>query len=89
MAAMGDHGHLQPVVIDLAIFLGDYAVRSRRQWRAGEDAHGLSRLQFDLGGLAGSDVAGDLQPRTRRAHVGASQGVAVHRAVVPERQVEG
>ena len=89
VAAVLDDRNLQPVAIGLAVFLGNHAVRAWRQRCAGEDAHGLPRLQLDLGCIASSDIPGKLQSRAGWARVGAAQGITVHRTVVPQRQVDG
>lgn len=71
--------------LDAAVFLGDHGIGTRRQRRAGEDAHRMPGRQLLLGGVTGGDAPGQRQGSALGRQVGGAKGVAVHRAVVPGR----
>ena len=85
------HRHA-PVWERLRVFLADDAVRARGERRAGEDAGDLPRAERPLGEPARGDGLDDAERHRALGggarHVRRADGIAVHRGIVPGRQVD-
>ncbi len=68
--------------------LHHHGVSTRRHRRAGEDACGSTRCQRMADTACGNALC-DAQARAGGGHVGATHGIAIHRAVIQRRHGDG